>query len=190
MKLLLSISYLISLLFFVGCNSSAQEQKNLVERIEKIKKDAYAQHPGNVEEGRKAANLAVEREMMTISSSQTKFAVSAGLVGYYYKNVFEFKKICASKGVVLESYPRKFAELHASAMQEASKIVDTKQLMFKLEAQGNKFAMDELEKLAVSQGTNLNGACLFLENNGENLAVGAQYSKILPGAYTILMGKD
>lgn len=176
---------LILALMAVSVGIPAQDSSS---RIESIKADAYAKHPDDVVAGAKESAAALEQEFYAVApASKLRAAAAYAFVGYYVKNVFEYKEVCAESGVTLVSYPSRFTALHAEALHIAGQLIDTAKAMDFAKRTANGSARNELNRLASAQGTDLPSICNWIEAHGDALAEGAQFYKIMPAISSNLM---
>lgn len=176
---------LILALMAVSVGIPAQDSSS---RIESIKAEAYAKHPDDAVAGAKESAAALEQEFYAVApASKVRTAAAYAFVGYYVKNVFQYKEVCAEAGVTLISYPSRFAALHLEALHVAGQLIDTAKTMDSAKRAGDGSARRELDRLAGVQGTDLPGICKWIEAHGDALAEGAQFKRIMPAVSSDLM---
>lgn len=107
-------------------------------------------------------------------------------LGYCTKSVFGLQKVCAEHGVRLDTYPARFAKIHARLLRITDQVVDTKSWMDLAKTSGTTSAQQHLERLAAVRTTDVPGVCRWMEANGEKLAEGAHFAKVMPDFYATL----
>jgi hypothetical protein len=167
-----------------GTTSASSERA----RLEKIKAEALAAHPGNAEEGTRAANEALEREVTAMPRGKLtpKQTAAAVFLGYYAKNASGLPTACAERGVRLDAFSARFVQLHAGLLQTADRVVDTTRLLARAKETSVTDAKKYLERVAAAQSTDAPGACRWIEANAKELAEGGTFAKIMPNVYATL----
>lgn len=183
----IAITILAAILIVLASCDRGQSQQ---ERFDEIKKGAYARNAGDPNQATREINEAMYREAKNIApSTSSKERSAISFVGYYAKFSVAMPRLCNDLGVSLDAYSSRLDKLNASSEEAAGSIVDLHALTQRALPTATMTARQQLQRISNLQGTDLVGACRFIENKAAEMAEINQFSHLAPDMYAELTNR-